>query len=81
MRTVMKLIEAKKDNLLATKDAIFDNDLLEHGYKDGIEIEKGAILNEEYMMAHKDDIGNMLSIFSAYPDIFLDLITPTDSNF
>ena len=77
----MKLIDTKKNNLLATKDAIFDNDMLEHGYKDGIEIEKGAILNEEYMMAHKDEIGNMLSIFSAYPDVFLDLITPTDSNF
>ena len=28
-----------------------------------------------------DDIGDMLSIFTAYPDIFLDFITPEDSNF
>ena len=45
------------------------------------EIEKGVVLNEEYLKKHFKEIGDMLSIFSAYPDIFLDFITPSDSNF
>lgn len=75
------MVEHKKTALLKNKQAIFDNDMLEHGYKDGIEIEKGVVLNEDYLNKHFDQIGNMMSIFSAYPDVFLDLITPTDSNF
>ena len=55
--------------------------MLDHGYRDGIEIEKGVVLNEDYLEKHYEEIGNMLSIFSAYPDIFLDFITPADSNF
>lgn len=71
----------KKTKILEQKKTIFDEDILEHGYKDGIEIEKGIILNEDYLEKNFDKIGNMLSIFSAYPDIFLDFITPADSNF
>ena len=75
------MVQHKKDNLLETKKTIFDSDIIEHGYKDGTEIEKGIVLNEDYLEKHYDKIGNMLSIFSAYPDIFLDFITPSDSNF
>jgi hypothetical protein len=71
----------KKDNLLETKKTIFDSDIIEHGYRDGVEIEKGVVLNEDYLKKHFKEIGDMLSIFSAYPDIFLDFITPSDSNF
>ena len=75
------MVQHKKENLLQTKKTIFDSDIIEHGYKDGIEIEKGIVLNEDYLEKHFDQIGDMLSIFSAYPDIFLDFITPTNSNF
>ena len=46
------------------------------GYKDGTEIEKGIVLNESYLEENEQDLGNIFSIFSAYPDVFLDLITP-----
>lgn len=75
------MVENKKQRLLESKQTIFDDTILEKGYKDGIEIEKGIVLNEDYLNKNFDQIGNMLSIFSAYPDIFLDLITPSDSNF
>jgi hypothetical protein len=38
-------------------------------------------LNEEYLLQHKQEIGELFSFFSAYPDLFIDLITPEDDNF
>ena len=51
------------------------------GQRDGTIIEKGVILNENYLEANLEKIGNVMSIFSAYPDIYLDLIKPQDSSF
>ena len=75
------MVESKKARILTQRRAVFDNDVIEKGYRDGVEIEKGVSLNEDYLEKHKEQIGNMLSVFTAYPDIFLDFITPTDSNF
>ena len=75
------MVRNKKEAILTQRRTVFDNDIIEHGYKDGVEIEKGIVLNEDYLEKHFDQIGDMLSIFSAYPDIFLDFITPADSNF
>ena len=72
---------AKKVLLESQRESLFDSDMIARGFRDGIEIEKGVVLNEEYLQKNFDDIGNMLSIFSAYPDIFLDFISPADSNF
>ena len=60
---------------------MFDTSVIQRGIKEGIEIEKGVVLNEEYMTKHMKEIGDIYSLFSAYPDIFLSLITPADSNF
>lgn len=49
--------------------------------RDGVEIDKGAILTEEYLTKHKEFFKEMMTIFSAYPDIYLDIIKPVDSNF
>lgn len=51
------------------------------GQRDGTIIEKGVILNEHYLDNNLEKIGEMMSIFSAYPDIYLDLIKPQDSSF
>ena len=75
------MVENKKARILTQRRVMFDNDVIEKGYRDGVEIEKGVSLNEDYLEKHKEQIGEMLSIFTAYPDIFLDFITPTDSNF
>ena len=39
------------------------------------------VLNEDYLRKHKDQIGEIFGFFTAYPDIFLDLITPEDEKF
>ena len=74
--------EKKKLKLLSAKEKLEDAaEYQKIGYKDGIPIEKGIILNEEYLLQHKQEIGELFSFFSAYPDLFIDLITPEDDNF
>ena len=68
-------------NLIKKHDDLFDDSVVQRGVRDGIEIEKGVVLNEDYLKEHFDEIGDMFSIFTAYPDIYLDLIKPQDSNF
>ena len=68
-------------NLIKKHDDLFDDSIVQRGVRDGIEIEKGVVLNEDYLKEHFDEIGDMFSIFTAYPDIYLDLIKPQDSNF
>ena len=52
---------------------------LKVGKRDGTTIDKGVILNEGYLQENKKEIGNIMSIFSAYPDVYLDLIAPKDN--
>lgn len=75
------MVEHKKVKLLTQKDDLLDQDCVQRGYKNGIEIEKGVVATEEFLRKNFDNIGDMLSTFTAYPDIFLDFITPEDSNF
>ena len=51
------------------------------GEREGTIIDKGVILNEFYLEENKSNIGDAMSIFSAYPDVYLDLIKPQDSSF
>ena len=75
------MVEHKKVKLLSQKDDLMDQDCIQRGYKNGIEIEKGVVATEDFLRKNFDNIGEMLSIFTAYPDIYLDFITPEDSNF
>ena len=75
------MVEHKKVKLLNEKDDLMEQDCIQRGYKNGIEIEKGVVATEEFLRKNFDNIGEMLSIFTAYPDVFLDFITPEDSNF
>lgn len=43
--------------------------------KDGIPIEKGRIITEEYVLQNRAWIEKYLNFFLAYPDLFLDLIS------
>jgi hypothetical protein len=51
------------------------------GMRAGTEIEKGVVLTEDYLTKNFDHLCEMFSIFSAYPDVFLDLIKPSDDDF
>lgn len=50
-------------------------------YHDGIELEKGVVITPAFLERNQDLIAECIQLFSAYPDIFLDLITPVNSNF
>lgn len=50
-------------------------------YRDGVELEKGVIITEDFMERNQEMIVRNLELFTAYPDILLDIIKPTDSNF
>lgn len=67
--------------LFTSKTNFFNDESIEKGYKDGVEIEKGIVLNEEYLEEFFNKIGEIFSIFTAYPDIFLDVIKPEESSF
>lgn len=76
------MVENKKLKLLENRRKLEDAAEYQRvGYKNGIPIEKGISLNEEYLQQHKEEIGKMMGFFTAYPDLFLDLITPEDTNF
>ena len=50
-------------------------------YHDGIELEKGVVITPAFLERNKELISNYIQIFTAYPDVFLDLITPLNSTF
>lgn len=52
-----------------------------HGYREDIEIEKGIIITEQHAIEHEGLYKKYCEFFTAYPDLFLDLIKPADSNF
>ena len=53
------MVEEKKLQLLATRRDIEDAaTYTKVGYKHGFPIEKGVILNEEYLLKHKKEIGD-----------------------
>ena len=72
---------SKIDLLLKKKNDLMDSNMIQRGSREGIEIEKGIVLNEDYLERNMENIGDVMSIFTAYPDVFLDFITPEDSNF
>ena len=65
----------RKLEMLSNKQNLF-NESQKKGYREGVEIEKGIVLNEAYLEDNEKNLGDMFSIFTAYPDVFLDLITP-----
>lgn len=66
---------------LQNRENLFDDAVTTTGMRKGTEVEKGVVLTEEYLEKNFQQIGDMLSIFSAYPDVYLDAIKPADSTF
>lgn len=58
-----------------------DNNNIRIGERDGTPIEKGIVLNEDFLIKNEENVQNLMAYFSAYPDLFLDLITPADDGF
>ena len=68
------------ENILRPAEKLVDTNI-KVGQRDGITIEKGVILNEVFLEENFEQIGNVMSLFSAYPDVYLDLIKSQDSSF
>ena len=51
------------------------------GYREEILVEKGVIITEEHAIKMEKLYQKYCEFFTAYPDLFLDLIKPADSNF
>jgi hypothetical protein len=69
------------DPLISTTVDSDRSEVLKKGVRAGTEFDKGVVLTEKYMIDHFEEIGRMMGLFSAYPDIFLDIITPANSGF
>ena len=52
-----------------------------HYYRDGIELEKGVLLSKDQVDDKWDIYTKWMNYFTAYPDKFIELITPAESNF
>ena len=50
-------------------------------FKPSVEIPKNVKLTEEYVESHRENIIDMMEWFLNYPDIYIDMITPSYSNF
>lgn len=67
--------------LMQRKENLFDANVVKNGMREGVEVEKGVVLNEDYLLKHFEPLSNLISIFTAYPDLYLDVIKPADSTF
>lgn len=56
-------------------------DNLVKGKREGLPIDKGATLTTDFLERNEGLIREYADFFTAYPDLFLDLIKPSDSNF
>jgi hypothetical protein len=50
-------------------------------YRDGIELDKGTVITEQWLQKNEELLYDCWNIYTVYPDIYLDLIKPVDSNF
>lgn len=50
-------------------------------YREGIELEKGVVITQEWLERNENFLNDCWNIYAAYPDIYLDIIKPTGSNF
>lgn len=60
---------------------LYNEDNIQKGFRDGAEIVKGATLNEDYLEKHFQEVGEVMNVFVTYPDLYLDTIKPSNSNF
>ena len=50
-------------------------------YKDGIELEKGVVITSYFLERNQNFFMECFQLWAAYPDVFLDFITPENTNF
>ena len=73
--------EKKRKVILSTRQELTPNDFIERAEREGIELEKGAVITNEYLERNYEQLCKWVNLFTAYPDYYLDLIKPADSEF
>jgi len=73
--------EKRKKVILSSRQELMSNDFIERAEREGIELEKGATITNEYLNRHYDELCKWVNLFTAYPDYYLDIIRPADSEF
>ena len=74
--------EKRRKVILSTRQELTSNtDFIERAEREGIELEKGAVITTEYLNRNYDDLCKWINLFTAYPDYYLDIIKPADSEF
>ena len=53
----------------------------DHVMRGGIELEKGVVITQEWLERNEELLFDCWNTYSAYPDIYLDMIKPAESNF
>lgn len=66
---------------MTPRKELLNDEVIQRAEREGIEIEKGVILTNDYLEAHEDELRDLMSFYTAYPDIYLDTIKPADSTF
>ena len=56
-----------------------ENEVIQKATRDGTEVEKGVVLTKDYIERHEKEISELMDIYIAYPDLYLDTIKPVDS--
>ena len=56
-----------------------ENEIIQKATRDGTEVEKGVVLTKDYIERHEKEISELMDIYIAYPDLYLDTIKPVDS--
>ena len=73
--------EKRKKVILSNRQELMNDDFIERAERAGIELEKGAVITTEYLERNYDDLCKWVNLFTAYPDYYLDIIRPADSEF
>ena len=73
--------EKRKKVILNSRKQLLETELIERAEREGIELEKGATITNEWLERHYDMLTQWVQLFSAYPDYYLDIIRPSDSEF
>ena len=75
------MLDKKRKIILSTRQELTPSDFIERAEREGIELEKGAVITTEYLERHYDELCKWVNLFTAYPDYYLDIIKPADSEF
>ena len=73
--------EKRKKVILSARQELMNEEFVERAEREGIELDKGAVLTNEYLARHQQELEKWIGLFTAYPDYYLDIIKPADSEF